>query len=41
MIADVLDGFFYYAKCQNIKVKISYLKYTLENAPAVVSSKLA
>ena len=37
MIADVLDGFFYYAKCQNIKVKISYVKY---NAPAVVSSKL-
>ena len=29
-IADVLDGLFYYAKCQNIKVKISYVKYTLE-----------
>ena len=42
-IADVLDGLFYYAKCQNIKVKISYVKYTLERcyAPAVVSSKLA
>ena len=28
--ADVLDGLFSYAKCQNIKVKISYVKYTLE-----------
>ena len=45
-IADVLYGLFSYAKCQNIKVKISYVKYTLETMInfaqnyVVVSSKL-